>query len=65
VINMASAAYRWGRLDLDDLDRALGRYSGSGATKLANILFTRELARRMQGTGRPHPPSTRGPSPAI
>jgi NAD(P)-dependent dehydrogenase (short-subunit alcohol dehydrogenase family) len=54
VINTASSAYRTGRLDLDDLDRALGRYSGSGAyaaTKLANILFTRELARRMQGTG--------------
>jgi NAD(P)-dependent dehydrogenase (short-subunit alcohol dehydrogenase family) len=54
VINTASMAYRRGRLDLDDLDRARGRYSGSGAygaTKLANVLFTRELARRMQGTG--------------
>ena len=54
VINTASSAYRTGRLDLDDLDRALGRYSGLAtyaATKLANILFTRELARRMQGTG--------------
>jgi NAD(P)-dependent dehydrogenase (short-subunit alcohol dehydrogenase family) len=53
VINTASSAYRRGRLDLDDLDRALGRYSGLAtyaATKLANILFTRELARRMQGT---------------
>jgi NAD(P)-dependent dehydrogenase (short-subunit alcohol dehydrogenase family) len=52
VINTASVAYRRGRLD--DLDRAHGRYSGSGAygaTKLANILFTRELARRTQGTG--------------
>jgi NAD(P)-dependent dehydrogenase (short-subunit alcohol dehydrogenase family) len=54
VINTASMAYRTARLDLDDLDRTVGRYSGSrtyGATKLANILFTRELARRMQGTG--------------
>ena len=54
VINTASVAYRRGRLDLDDLDRARGRYRGSGAygaTKLAGILFTRELARRTQGTG--------------
>jgi NAD(P)-dependent dehydrogenase (short-subunit alcohol dehydrogenase family) len=54
VINTASVAYRRGHLDLDDLDRARGRYSGSGAygaTKLASILFTRELARRTQGTG--------------
>src|SRR4030081_374403 len=39
VINTASSAYRTVRLDLDDLDRALGRYSGLGpyaATKLAN-----------------------------
>jgi NAD(P)-dependent dehydrogenase (short-subunit alcohol dehydrogenase family) len=68
VINTASSAYRTGRLDLDDLDRALGRYSGSGAyaaTKLANILFTRELARRMQGTGVTTSAFHRAPSPAI
>jgi NAD(P)-dependent dehydrogenase (short-subunit alcohol dehydrogenase family) len=54
VINTASAAYRRGRLDLDDLDRTRVRYTGSGAygaSKLANILFTRELARRTQDTG--------------
>jgi NAD(P)-dependent dehydrogenase (short-subunit alcohol dehydrogenase family) len=54
VINTASTAYRTAHLDLDDLDRARRRYSGSrtyGVTKLANILFTRELARRTQGTG--------------
>jgi NAD(P)-dependent dehydrogenase (short-subunit alcohol dehydrogenase family) len=54
VINTASMAYRRGRLDLDDLDRTRGRYSGAGAystTKLANVLFTRELARRTQDTG--------------
>jgi NAD(P)-dependent dehydrogenase (short-subunit alcohol dehydrogenase family) len=54
VINTASMAYRRGRLDLDDLDRTRGRYSGAGAygtSKLANVLSTRELARRTQGTG--------------
>ena len=53
VINTGSLAYRIGHIDLDDLDRARGRYHGItayGATKVAVILFTRELARRAQGT---------------
>jgi len=51
VVNTASMAYRWGRLDLANLDRSGGRYSGQGAyggAKLAMLLFTRELARRSQ-----------------
>ena len=54
VVNTASMAYRFGRLDLDDLDRAHRRYGGQrayGPAKLATVVFTRELARRMQGTG--------------
>jgi NAD(P)-dependent dehydrogenase (short-subunit alcohol dehydrogenase family) len=54
VVSTASGAHRRGRIDLEDIaagnkDR-LGflRYSDS---KLANILFTRELARRLAGTG--------------
>ena len=53
VINTASTAHRGGRLDLDDLDFARRRYSQMqvyGTTKLENILFTRELARRLAGT---------------
>jgi NAD(P)-dependent dehydrogenase (short-subunit alcohol dehydrogenase family) len=53
VINVASDAHRWGNLDFADLQnarryRALRVY---GQSKLCNILFTRELARRMVGTG--------------
>jgi NAD(P)-dependent dehydrogenase (short-subunit alcohol dehydrogenase family) len=52
VVNVASAAHLMGRLDLEDLQRAR-RYSGwsaYGQSKLCNILFTYELARRLDGT---------------
>ena len=53
VITVASTVHRGGRLNLDDLQlerhySAMLAYSNS---KTANILFTRELARRLAGTG--------------
>ena len=54
VINTGSSQYRKARLDLDDLDSTRVRYRNLrvyGASKLATILFTSELARRMQGKG--------------
>ena len=53
IVSTASAAHHGSRLDFDDLQGAKG-YSGwkaYGRSKLANILFTRELARRLAGTG--------------
>jgi NAD(P)-dependent dehydrogenase (short-subunit alcohol dehydrogenase family) len=53
VINTASAAHRGARLDFSDLQSTRG-YSGLkvyGRSKLCNILFTHELARRLAGTG--------------
>lgn len=55
VVNVASAAHRMGKLHLDTLDRpksygVIGM-PGYGTTKLMNILFTRELARRLEGSG--------------
>jgi NAD(P)-dependent dehydrogenase (short-subunit alcohol dehydrogenase family) len=52
VVNTASMVYRFGRLDLDDLDGTRRRYSNQRAygAKLATVVFTQELARRMQGT---------------
>jgi len=53
IVNVASDAHRFGRIDLDDLGHAR-RYRAMrvyGASKLANILFTCELARRLDGTG--------------
>ncbi len=53
IINTSSGAHRGARLDFDDLQlvkdfSAMKAYSRS---KLCNILFTRELARRLHGTG--------------
>jgi NAD(P)-dependent dehydrogenase (short-subunit alcohol dehydrogenase family) len=53
IVNVASDAHRGNTLDLADLQSARG-YRGFtvyGRSKLANILFTRELARRLAGTG--------------
>ena len=53
VVTVSSAAHKSFALDLDDL-QGERRYSGFGAygrSKLANILFTQELSRRLEGTG--------------
>jgi NAD(P)-dependent dehydrogenase (short-subunit alcohol dehydrogenase family) len=48
VVTTASDAHEGGRLDLDDLqsERSYGAMRVYGTSKLCNILFTRELARR-------------------
>jgi NAD(P)-dependent dehydrogenase (short-subunit alcohol dehydrogenase family) len=53
VVNTASAAHLRATLDFDDLQSA-GTYRAGvayGRSKLCNILFTRELARQLAGTG--------------
>ncbi len=53
IITVSSEARRWGRLDFDDLqsERNYRGFPVYGMTKLANILFTYELAERLRGTG--------------
>src|SRR5262247_3988023 len=53
IVNTASNAHAREKLDFADLQFANGyRFrSAYGRSKLANILFTRELARRLAGTG--------------
>jgi NAD(P)-dependent dehydrogenase (short-subunit alcohol dehydrogenase family) len=53
IVNTASAAHLGQRLDFDDLQSAKSYRPQSvyGRSKLCNILFTRELARRLAGTG--------------
>lgn len=48
VVNVSSDAHRWARLDWSDLEleRGYGAYRAYANSKLALILFTRELARR-------------------
>src|SRR6202000_1246114 len=53
IVSTASDAHKAGRLDFDDLQMAKGyaSFRAYGTSKLCNILFTRELARRLDGTG--------------
>jgi retinol dehydrogenase-14 len=53
VVTVSSNAQAMGRIDFDDL-QGQRSYSGSRAynqSKLANVLFTYELARRLRGSG--------------
>jgi NAD(P)-dependent dehydrogenase (short-subunit alcohol dehydrogenase family) len=54
VVVLSSALHYNGMMDWDDLQFERRRYSGSTAysqSKLANVLFTKALARRLLGTG--------------
>lgn len=53
VVNVASASHRGARIDFDDLQKKRG-YRGMqtyGQSKLGNVLFTYELARRLEQGG--------------
>ncbi len=53
IVNTASNAHRNGHIDFDDLQsaRRYRAFAVYGTSKLCNILFTRELARRLAGRG--------------
>jgi len=53
IINVSSAAHKYAKLNLDDinLDKKYRAFRAYGNSKLANTLFTYELARRLEGTG--------------
>ena len=50
IINTSSMAHAWGRLDWDNLqgERRYSQWRAYSTSKLANLLFTYELARRLQ-----------------
>ncbi len=53
VVSVSSDAHRRGKMNWDDLEFKATRYQAFSAysqSKVANILFTRELARRLEGT---------------
>jgi NAD(P)-dependent dehydrogenase (short-subunit alcohol dehydrogenase family) len=52
VVTVSSQAHRAGRIRFDDLqsERSYGRATAYGQSKLANLLFTYELQRRLAGT---------------
>jgi NAD(P)-dependent dehydrogenase (short-subunit alcohol dehydrogenase family) len=53
VVNVTSGAHVVGHMDCDDLElaRAYRPFRAYARSKLANIMFTNELARRLAGTG--------------
>jgi NAD(P)-dependent dehydrogenase (short-subunit alcohol dehydrogenase family) len=53
IINTASSAHKSAHFDINDLQTAKNyrSFEAYSRSKLDNILFTRELARRLQGTG--------------
>jgi len=55
VVTVASAAHRPAKIDFDDLhgERDYNRWRAYGQSKLANLLFTLELQRRLDEAGSP------------
>lgn len=53
VVNVASTVHQGAHMDFDDLqgERKYEFFRAYGQSKLANVLFTCELARRLEGTG--------------
>ncbi len=54
IVNVSSQAHRQGKMDFDDLDfeaRGYKRMAAYGQSKLANLLFTFELARQLETHG--------------
>ena len=55
VVTISSGAHRFGRMNFDDLqsERGYNRVTAYGQSKLANLLFTYELDRRLSAKGAP------------
>ncbi|XP_029385171.1 retinol dehydrogenase 12, like [Echeneis naucrates] len=53
IINVSSLAHSWSSIDLDDINSEKGynKNKAYSQSKLANVLFTRSLAKRLEGTG--------------
>lgn len=53
IINVSSVAHTFGRINRKDLNSEKGynKFRAYFQSKLANILFTRELSKRLHGTG--------------
>jgi NAD(P)-dependent dehydrogenase (short-subunit alcohol dehydrogenase family) len=53
IINVSSGTHKWAKLNLDNihLEENYGRFRAYGNSKLYNIMFTYELARRLKGSG--------------
>ncbi|HWN99220.1 MAG TPA: SDR family oxidoreductase [Blastocatellia bacterium] len=52
IVSVSSAGHALGKIDFDNLqgEKKYGGFSAYANSKLANVLFTHELARRLEGT---------------
>ncbi|XP_078000730.1 retinol dehydrogenase 13-like [Glandiceps talaboti] len=53
IVNVSSIAHEPGKINFDDInsEKEYSKSAAYGQSKLANILFTRELSKKLQGTG--------------
>ncbi|XP_074549345.1 retinol dehydrogenase 12, like [Halichoeres trimaculatus] len=53
IINVSSLAHTWGSINLDDInsEKSYDKRAAYSQSKLANVLFTRSLAKRLEDTG--------------
>lgn len=53
IVNVSSVAHKYGKINKDDLnsEKSYNPITAYSQSKLANVLFTRELARKLQDTG--------------
>ncbi|XP_062848261.1 retinol dehydrogenase 12, like isoform X2 [Trichomycterus rosablanca] len=51
IINVSSMAHKWGAINLEDInsEKSYDRTKAYSQSKLANVLFTRSLAKRLEG----------------
>lgn len=53
IVVLSSLAHRWGNINKEDLNSEQGynKYKAYSQSKLANVLFSRELSKRLAGSG--------------
>ncbi|XP_056306925.1 retinol dehydrogenase 12, like [Danio aesculapii] len=53
IVNVSSTAHQWGTINLEDInsEKNYDKQRAYCQSKLANVLFTRSLAKRLEGTG--------------
>ncbi|XP_008293502.1 retinol dehydrogenase 12-like [Stegastes partitus] len=53
IVTVSSVAHGWGSINLDDInsEKSYDKIKAYSQSKLANVLFTRSLAKRLEGTG--------------
>lgn len=53
IVVLSSLAHMWGRINKDDLnsEKSYNKFKAYSQSKLANVLFSHELAKRLTGSG--------------